>query len=801
MKFPLVICAVAYAAALNSQTLRAYEHAATNAMEARNYYAAMQYYEKVLEMEPSRLDASYRYADAARQFGAFGKAEAYYERTLKADEKGNYPETSFKLADVKKQLGKYDEAIDLYQKFTTTSKVDKSLRDLAAKDLEQCEWAMEKLTTPDRSVILARLADDVVNTSESEFGATERNGKLYFSSFRNLEWGDRNYPERPIIKVMESENGDDPTPASFNDKKRHTAHTAFSPDGNFLIFNKCDYRGDSDIPCQLYFTMKNPDGTWTEAVQLPDNINREGYTATQPNIRATEDGYYELYYTSDCPGGKGGLDLWKVRFSAVGNFGKPENIAALNTPENDITPVFDSRRNLLFFSTTGRWSLGGYDIYRAALQNGQWQEPAHMDVPFNSNGDDLYFAPQDGDYAYLTSNRTGSATLENGACCFDVYKVEYLPLSLEALAFSKPRQLPLNDVLFTLTEVPTDDAPTSRFSADKNNADFDLKRERKYRVIAQKEFYRPDTAFVTTTTFPENRHFVERLHLVPEIALAVKTFHQWTKDPLNGVQIRLYELPGMGIEEQNTGDTDNESQIFVGDKRFFTIIAEKQDFVSDTTVVTEAELRAIMAGSTLTKNLFLSPATMSAYLPITLYFDNDQPDPRTRATTTASTYEETVARYMARREAFIEAYSANLQGEEKSRAVEQLGNFFDNDVQGGQLKLESFTGNLQLFLDGGANIEIMVKAFASPLAKAEYNMALTQRRIASVKNYFRKYRNGIFESHVRTGRLKISILPLGETVAPTNVSDDALNKRLSIFSPEASRERRAEIIEVRLFKN
>jgi hypothetical protein len=67
-----------------------------------------------------------------------------------------------------------------------------------------------------------------------------------------------------------------------------------------------------------------------------------------------------------------------------------------------------------------------------------------------------------------------------------------------------------------------------------------------------------------------------------------------------------------------------------------------------------------------------------------------------------------------------------------------------------------------------------------------------------VRNYFRRYENGIFEQYLRNGQLQISVLPLGESEADTNVSDDPRNKRLSVFSPEASKERRAEIIEVRI---
>jgi hypothetical protein len=320
-------------------------------------------------------------------------------------------------------------------------------------------------------------------------------------------------------------------------------------------------------------------------------------------------------------------------------------------------------------------------------------------------------------------------------------------------------------------------------------------------VIASKENYTSDTVYFTTNTLPTDRKFLEKLYLTPQIALAVKTFHEWTKEPLFEVLVRIYEAPGVVSREKNTGLASNESTIPVGGMRMFTIIAEKEGFLPDTAVVTAEELKSILAGSTLYKNLFLSPASMSAYLPITLYFDNDQPDPRTRATTTTQTYGQTVERYLTRKELFVERFSANLQGVEKEEAKERLGKFFEEEVEKGYIKLEGFASNLELFLKGGSSIEIMVKAFASPLASSDYNYALTQRRIASVRNYFRKFGGGIFEVYIKNGQLKVTTLPLGESAAPSSVSDDARDKRRSVYSVDASRERRAEIIEVRMFKN
>ncbi|MBP6826710.1 MAG: tetratricopeptide repeat protein [Saprospiraceae bacterium] len=796
----LYVCPIVLAVIADAQSPRAYENAANNALEAHDYYAAMQYFGKVLEMDPNRPDVTYRYADAARQFGAYGQAETYFQKAIDSDPKGSFPDAAFMLASVKKYLGKYDEAIRLYRRYTAVTASGTPFRKQAEQDIEQCLWAMERLTNPDRSIRVERLPDGTPNTGESDFGAMMYGDTMFYTSFRHTDWGDKNYPPRPIAKIMESVDNADAEPVSWNDPKHHTANMAVSADGRVMVFNKCDYVGKTDIVCELYFSAKTAAG-WSAPVKLPANINVAGYTSTQPNIHLTAEGYYELFYASDCPGGKGGLDLWRVRFSEAGNFAKSENIAALNTTGNDATPFYYEPDKTMYFSTKGRQTIGGYDIYKSGWRNNTWQEPEHLDVPLNSSYDDLFFALLNDETVYFTSNREESVSLTGESCCYDIYKGNYLPINLKTLSFSLPHEDVLPGVLFSLSEVPAERDVLNRFSGETNESDFGIRRQKKYMVIAQKENYTSDTVYFETRTLPKGRKFTEKLYLIPEIALAVKTFHEWTKDPLNGVKVRLYETPGVMTDEKFTGAESNESKMNVGGRRMFTIIAEKEGFVSDTAVVTAEELRAVMAGSTITRNLFLTPASMSAYLPITLFFDNDQPDPRTRATTTQQSYDQTVNRYLTRREAFIQTYSANLQGAEKERAAEQLGKFFDEEILAGFVKLEDFAGNLELFLNGGARIEIMVKAFASPLATSDYNLALTQRRISSVRNYFRKFQNGIFEAYIRNGQLKVSTLPLGESAASPGVSDDARDKRRSVFSLDASRERRAEILEVRLFKN
>ena len=107
---------------LDAQSPRVYEREAAKKLEAKDFYSAMAYYGIVLEMQPQRTDMAFGYAEAARQFGAYGAAEQQYAKVVAAPEAGAYPTAVFQLAEMKKILGKYDEALPLYQQYANASR-------------------------------------------------------------------------------------------------------------------------------------------------------------------------------------------------------------------------------------------------------------------------------------------------------------------------------------------------------------------------------------------------------------------------------------------------------------------------------------------------------------------------------------------------------------------------------------------------------------------------------------------------------------------------------------------------------
>jgi hypothetical protein len=88
---------------------------------------------------------------------------------------------------------------------------------------------------------------------------------------------------------------------------------------------------------------------------------------------------------------------------------------------------------------------------------------------------------------------------------------------------------------------------------------------------------------------------------------------------------------------------------------------------------------------------------------------------------------------------------------------------------------------------------VYIRGYTSPRADANYNIALAHRRVASLRSYMMRFEDGVLQTYLDNGQLILKEAMLGESVAPTGISDDLNDPANSIYSTSASRERKAEI--------
>ena len=190
---------------------------------------------------------------------------------------------------------------------------------------------------------------------------------------------------------------------------------------------------------------------------------------------------------------------------------------------------------------------------------------------------------------------------------------------------------------------------------------------------------------------------------------------------------------------------------------------------------------------------------VNALLPLTLYFHNDEPNPRSRDTVTTQNYQTLLSAYYAMKNTYREEYARGLSGKDKTKAEKDIDDFFENYVGLGFSNLKLFASLLYTDLNRGNDVRIKIKGYCSPLTTTEYNLNLAKRRISSIVNFLKEYNGGIFRPYLTGTALNgagLTILsePLGETTASTLVSDNPNDRRNSIYSRAAALERKIQII-------
>jgi len=186
---------------------------------------------------------------------------------------------------------------------------------------------------------------------------------------------------------------------------------------------------------------------------------------------------------------------------------------------------------------------------------------------------------------------------------------------------------------------------------------------------------------------------------------------------------------------------------------------------------------------------------LKVLVPLTLYFHNDEPDKKTLAITTPRNYKNTCLDYLAMLSLYLKEFPKGLKGDTLSIATNKIENFFEDSVQAGLNDLEKFAVLLEDVLRRGETVKITMKGFCSPLASTDYNVNLAKRRISSLQNYFREYKNGIFLPYIQSGKVIFFEEDIGELLKST-VSDDYYDTRNSIYNPKAASERKIQIIAV-----
>jgi len=791
-----LVLTVTFGMSAFGQTKKAYIKAAEEAALAHDHYSEMIYYKTVLEFDEDDVVVLWKTAEAARLINALTKGEEYYKRVIELDENNEYPLASYYLGEMQQKLGKYSDAQNNYQIFLTEyDGSDARIKAKAEKELSASEWA-EDFSQQEWAEFEVEHLSSNINTPYSEFGATEMGDSLYFSSLRFEIDKDDYKPNRLYTGILMSKDMGigEKLSDEVNIENTHVAHTAFTKTADRMYFTVCEYGLPDSIRCDLYYRDLG-DAGWGEKVAMSD-INDPSYTSTQPNVGYRGDDAY-LYFSSDRPGGEGGLDIYRVQIMDNG-FGDVENLGDVNTAYNEVSPFYHENTNMLYFSSDGRKTLGGLDVFKVSMRDGSSRTVQQMGSPLNSSYNDVYFSLNEkGDVAYFSSNREGAFYLDEEveACCYDIYKVDILPFAnLIAQTFDAATLDSLDGTEIRLINLTTGEEMSS-MDLDLASAKFPLARDNEYMIVASKENYLPDSVRFNTVDIQTLDDIVKKLYLkTDKLKLDAFTFDDRTKESLRGATVTLYDLDDPDAEPVIITNFDaNDFHFDLERGKRYRLTATRKGYKSETVVIDTNDHKD---KSTIRQDLFLKIGDLADFLPLVLYFDNDHPNPNTWLKETDLLYTDTYPPYYARKQTFIDNFTAPLQGAERDEKARQLNSFFDTEVKKGNDDLQVFLEVLEAHLAQGDRVEITLKGYASPRASRAYNQVLGQRRVSSVENNFESYAGGRLQSFMTNGQLTIGEKSFGETTAPRGISSSFSDERKSIYSYEASKERRVEIVQI-----
>lgn len=181
--------------------------------------------------------------------------------------------------------------------------------------------------------------------------------------------------------------------------------------------------------------------------------------------------------------------------------------------------------------------------------------------------------------------------------------------------------------------------------------------------------------------------------------------------------------------------------------------------------------------------------------PITLYFENDRPDPRTRNDFTSSEYKTLFDNYMAQKQTYISQCSKGLSAQDA--ANNDITTFFNETIQTGYDRLVQFTNAIIEVLEEGYSVSFDISGFASPLSNSDYNMHLSSRRIESVLNYMKQAQGGKLAPYINGSKSGLTITknPSGE-VSHSEISN---SNSVTVYGLQAAKDRRIEITNVKVW--
>ena len=357
-----------------------------------------------------------------------------------------------------------------------------------------------------------------INTPDDEWALS-----FYSGNRAVLTYSDSKQQKGMLVRMVNPDKG---TMESGIGVPIEGSYGAFSFSGDDVAFageQSEDIQGNSNI----YFG-KFKGNLVTGMKSAGETINKTNYSwESQPAL--SPDGNV-LFFSSDINISSSGHDLFYTVKMPDGNWSEPINCGdMINSQCDELTPYVSKNGKELYFSSSGPETVGGYDIFVSKISPDFWNYAKRGDLqslkeknffsmgenlrpPLNTIADELFpSSPVDPDsLLYYSSNQksgVGGMVMMQGG--FDIYvrekhivpkkivqkikKVEKEPevpkvtptYTLEGTVFNATTKEPVPDAEITVKQMPEKTTYTETKSDKQGDYKVKLEKNKEYEIVAQ----------------------------------------------------------------------------------------------------------------------------------------------------------------------------------------------------------------------------------------------------------------------------------------------------------------------------
>jgi peptidoglycan-associated lipoprotein len=522
--------------------------------ENEAYFSAIDLYKKGevrIKDVQEKARINFQIAECYRESIEPEQAQTYYDRAIMLRYQKDNPSIYLSLANVLKEQGDYEQAVESINKYLEVVPDNKEAKDF----LNSCEMAVTWKSNPTKHIMQNEVSLNSSHYDYSPTWADNTYNKIIFVSARDGSTGDevdsRTGESFMDLYITERDNNGKwfeavPLPKGINTKDNEGS-AVLTPDGKQIFFTRCPRpknkkkKESSNLGCEIFHsvfvgdedfdindTTKKNKNTWSDAEKVL--LKPEGADSLSCGHPAIDSAMTYMIFSADFPGGYGGKDLWISEYdSRETSWMTPTNLGSnINTIGNEMFPYLASDGSL-YFSSDGYTGLGGLDIFKSLeLSEKQWGDVENLEFPLNSPEHDFGIILEKEHRGMLSSSRHDNPVGGKGKDDIYNFNIPAVVIALEVYVLNKETNEPIPGVTLKLTAIDstvaggivheyvqtTDVEGKFIFEEDFNGKRY-VEHNLVYMLEAEKDSLDKAEKQFTTFNIEKSKRFMEEVYLQP----------------------------------------------------------------------------------------------------------------------------------------------------------------------------------------------------------------------------------------------------------------------------------------------